>query len=119
MDEETKQETSRAARDAVNRAIKVLGETDAAYTVGGYGVVFGGRDLMGEWFAPDTDFWTDKIAPTPPLLYQHGMDDTLRRAVLGRTVKMAADDVGLWIEAQIDKAQEYAEMVRELMPSLV
>ncbi len=99
----------------MGHVVKILGEEGDAYTVGGYGVVWGGRDLAGEHFTRETDFWFDRLTETPPVLYQHGMERATGTAVLGKVVSRKTDDTGLWIEAQIAKAAEYAEAVMELV----
>lgn len=96
-------------------AVKLMADDDAAFTVGGYGVVWGGRDISGERFEPDTDFWFDRLTETPMVLWQHGADDALKRSVIGRVSAKTPDDVGLWIEAQIEKAGEYAAAVQDLV----
>lgn len=96
-------------------AVKALGETDTHYLVGGYGVVWGGKDLTGDTFTKDTDLWLDKLSPTPPLMYHHGLDATIKRVVLGNVVTTKADDTGLWVESQIVKAQQYAKGVIALV----
>ena len=100
-------------RQRVGVAIKAI--DDDTITIGGYGVVFGGVDLTGEQFASDTDFWLDKLPGNRPVLYDHGGDSTVKAAVLGATIKMEADAVGLWVEAQLKRSAQYAEYVLELL----
>lgn len=88
--------------------------TETSFTVGGYGIVFGGQDLEGNWFDKDTYLWTDKLGPAL-VLYQHGLDDAVKRAVLGRVSVERPDDVGVWIEAQIELSNQYASAIRELV----
>lgn len=99
----------------MQHAVKLVKEAADSFTVGGYGVVWGGADLRGERFERDTDLWFDRLTESPMVLYQHGMDAGTGRAVLGSVVAKSVDDIGLWIEAQIDAAHEYAEAVRELV----
>jgi len=103
------------ARKAHDTKAYLLEGTDTHFTVGGYGVVFGGRDLEGEYFDADTDFWFDRMGRTPVVLYQHGKDAKTRRDVLGRATLGDPDDIGLWVEAQIELAGKYAEAIRELV----
>ena len=83
-------------------------------TLAGYGVIWGGKDLEGEYFTPQTDFWFDRISERPMTLYQHGQDKGPKKSVIGRVANKVADDMGLWIEAQIDRANQYAEAIEEL-----
>ena len=96
-------------------AVKALGETETHHLVGGYGIVWGGKDLVGEHFTKSTDFWFDKLTHTPPVLYHHGLDDTIKRAVLGSVISTKADDIGLWVEMQLEKAQKYTTHVMALV----
>lgn len=97
-----------------NKAATLKAITDDTLTVAGYGVVWGGKDLEGEYFTQQTDFWFDRISERPMTLYEHGQDQSLKRTVIGRIARKKADDVGLWIEAQIDRANQYAEAIQEL-----
>jgi len=99
----------------MSQTVKLLDETADSYVIGGYGVVWGGRDLVGEYFTPETDFWFDRITATPPVLYEHGMDGTTRKSVLGQISTTKVDASGLWIEAQLEKSREYVEAVMELV----
>ena len=96
-------------------AIKMVGETDTHYLVEGYGAVWGGRDVVGEHFTKATELWLDKLTPTPPIMYHHGLDPTIKRAVLGNVLTTKVDDAGLWVEAQIEKAQRYTARVMQLV----
>lgn len=100
---------------AANTELKILSDSGSTFKVGGYGVVFGGRDLTGDRFTAKTDFWLDKIGTTPMVLYQHGRDDTIKRTVVGKVTSTRVDDVGLWVEAQITAAKQYATAIRELV----
>ncbi len=97
------------------KAVVLDGAPAGFVRVGGYGVVFGGRDLQGETFTKDTDFWLDKLTRTPPALYQHGKDAKTRRDLLGRATVSDPDDVGLWVEAQLDLSKRYAEALLPLL----
>lgn len=94
-------------------AVKIIESSETSYKLGGYGVVYGGEDLTGEGFTKETDFWLDKLGSTPMVMYQHGMDGAVKHAVIGRAA-VKQDDIGLWVEAQIDLANEYAAAIREL-----
>jgi len=99
------------------KAVTVKSAEDGSTIVAGYGVIWGGVDLDGDTFLPETDFWLDRITPHPPVLYQHGFDGQLGKTVLGRVVKVVSDDIGLWIEAQLDAHEQYRkyiEAIREL-----
>ncbi len=89
-------------------------EGESTVTIGGYGVVFGGEDLQGETFTKDTDFWLDRLTRTPPVLYQHGRDAQMQKTVVGHATIADPDDVGLWVEAQLDLSDRYTEALTRL-----
>jgi HK97 family phage major capsid protein len=68
------------------------------------------KDLTGDYFAPDTDYGE---ADKSPVLYQHGMDKLLGRKRIG-TGDLKRDDVGVWIEAQLNMRDEYEKAIYEL-----
>ncbi len=92
------------------KSIKIF-EEDGVIKMQGYGVVFGGRDLEGEKFLPTTDFWMDKLPlKNYPVLYDHGMHPYVRHTVIGHA-QARKDDVGIWLEIELEKAREYQEYV--------
>lgn len=90
--------------------IKAL--TDETATIAGYGVIFGGADLEGESFAPDTDYMLD-LAPTKLVFYDHSLGDV--KHVIGKTISMEADENGLWVEAELDRHKAYVDYVVQLV----
>lgn len=91
-------------------AVKALGDG----RVGGYLVRFGDAnttDLEGEYFSVKTDFGR---ASTSDVYYQHGLDAKLGQRVLGDGT-LKADDVGVWIEAQLELRDEYEKAIYELV----
>jgi hypothetical protein len=100
-------------------AVKVIEQDDDTATVGGYGVYFGGLDMQQEGFEKDeTDFMLD-LVPTKMVTYDHTLTDkTTKVAVkdfIGETVKETIDDVGIWVEAQLDKSQKYVKYVLQMI----
>jgi len=110
-------------------AVKMLGETASHYQIGGYGMVWGDeeqRDLSpwkngdgtrGEFFTPETKGLDD--LPVKVITWEHDLDadpdgQPFKEAV-GLTEKEKNDKVGRWIEAQIDKAKQYASALMELV----
>lgn len=91
-------------------AVKALGNGK----VGGYLVKFGSpaqTDLVGEYFDANTDFAVDDWDNAKcTIYYQHGLDDTLKTRVLG-TGKLQKDDVGVFVEAQLNLRDEYEKAV--------
>lgn len=85
--------------------------------VGGYLVVWGDagrKDLQGEYFTPNTDLGLDWY-PRRPVLYQHGLDGDLGPELIGHIESMKADATGLWVEAQLNMHNHWAEAVLKLV----
>lgn len=120
----------KAERKALT-CIKRIGEN----RVGGYGVVWGDSehtDLHGEYFTPATNFFLPPRElpagePVPvawPCLYDHAVvplpssavkADDARDYVMGIVDTVRKDDIGLWIEAQIQAHEEWVKRVLELI----
>ncbi|MYD37777.1 MAG: phage major capsid protein [Chloroflexi bacterium] len=97
---------------------KVVKMVDApAGRIGGYLIVWGEsrqRDLQGEYFTPQTDVGLDWYEQRP-VLYQHGLDGSLKAAVIGVIDTLRVDDTGLWAEAQLDLHKRYVRAVQRLV----
>ncbi len=95
-----------------NHALKALGNGK----VGGYLVLFSSADdpdLAGDFFTADTEFDIEDGQKTA-VYYQHGLDATLKRRKLGSgTLKQ--DDVGIWLEAQLELRDEYEQAIYGLV----
>lgn len=87
-------------------------------TIEGWGVPFGGpmngRDMDGEAFTRATNLYLDAYEKRP-LLYNHGGDDLVRWTPVGQQTKATRRERGIWVEAQIDMAKEYSELLLELL----
>jgi len=94
-----------------NTQVKILKMEEDVATVGGYGVIFGGEDLEGERFAADTDFMPD-LVPVKLVLYDHAMGEV--KHIIGQAAEKI-DEVGIWVEAQLDRSREYVEAVLKLV----
>jgi len=91
--------------------IKALGDNK----FGGYLVRFGNpdaTDLTGDYFTKDTDFdLGDGDKPTA-IYYDHGLDPAIGRKKIGAG-KMTLDDVGVWLEFQLQRRDEYEKAIAE------
>ena len=96
----------------MDNAVKILSKDDDTAIVGGWGVLFGGEDLAGEHFDPDTDFQLD-LVPLKSVYYDHALEDV--KHPLGNVVKNIIKDTGVWVEAQLDRSREYVEEVLKLI----
>jgi HK97 family phage major capsid protein len=92
-------------------AVKVIGENK----VGGYLVRFSSEqdpDLVGDFFTKDTDLGIE-AGSRLPVYYQHGYDTVLKSRKLGRATA-EYQDVGIWLEAQLEMRDEYERGLMEL-----
>lgn len=96
--------------------VSVKAITEDTVTVAGYGVVFGGADLVGDTFNPDTDFMLD-LVPTKLVLYDHGFNEGIKSTIMGRIPASAVtvDEDGIWIEAELDRHNRYLDLVLKLI----
>ena len=86
--------------------IKALGNGK----IGGHLVLFGSPDdldLEDDFFTAETNFGKHT---TTPVLYSHGLDKDIKGREIGEG-KLTKDDIGIWIEAQLELRDEYEEAV--------
>ncbi|HMA79187.1 MAG TPA: hypothetical protein VKP88_08855, partial [Candidatus Paceibacterota bacterium] len=75
----------------------------------------GTRDLADQYFDTTTDLvLSDYPIEGVSVLYNHGFDPTLSIKKIGRIVKARIDDVGVWVQAQLDMRDEYEEQIYKL-----
>jgi HK97 family phage major capsid protein len=89
---------------------KALGEGK----VGGYLVRFSTEndpDLTNDYFTKDTDL---HCPPEVPVLYNHGLDKTIKKRVIGNAV-VSIDEVGAWAESQLNMRDEYEKKIYEMV----
>jgi hypothetical protein len=67
-------------------------------------------DLAGDYFTKETDFGPHKASP---VLYHHGLDVKVGARVLG-SAKMIIDEIGIWIEAQLNLRDKYEKAIHKL-----
>ncbi len=83
----------------------------------GYAVRFGDADhadLQRDYYTKATDFWLDHFGWPRPITYHHGMDAGTRNdPVIGHWLKAGVDDVGVWMEGQMDRAHAYYKAMKE------
>jgi len=98
-----------------NLEVKIYGEDEERVRIGGYLVKWGNpeeTDLVGDYFTPDTDIGMEIKAP---LIFQHGMDASLKTTILGERSKAVKDDIGIWVEHWVNKANEFWKFVDPLL----
>lgn len=97
----------------VHSAVKFADGTDNI--IQGLALPFG-KDTDGEDFGPDTDFALDWFPDEGrPFLYHHGLDETVKSAVVGRQIERWTDDLGHWVKIQLDKRSKYMDAIKQLV----
>lgn len=94
----------------MNRIIK-RGEPVArlgSRRLGGYLALF---DNSWHRFSPHTDFGQERKSVT---LYFHGLDPSMKRTPVATGRLDVKSDAGVWIEAQLQKREEYEEKLLEM-----
>ena len=90
--------------------------------IGGYGVRFGNQnelDREGDFFAPDTDFMLD-VYRTQPIFIEHTFAEDSdefedpRSVKIGKVISIRPDDVGLWIEAELDDSADVDDVLARI-----
>ena len=92
-------------------SVKALGDG----RVGGFLVRFTNEDtpdLEGDFFSPDTDLGIEPGSKIP-VYYQHGYDPIFQTKRIGRATA-EFQDVGVWLEAQLELRDEYEQSLYEL-----
>ena len=105
--------------------LKAISKTDEELRVGNYIALFGGKDIEGEHFTPQTDF--ESSYTKTGILYvdwEHGMgkevdgkeapgpDDVLGY-VDWKTAK--PDEMGMWVERVLDRRNQYMKYLEILI----
>ena len=104
----------------------VVKSLDDAGRIGAYAIRFGSAeepDLSehSDFFTKDTNYWLDELGwsagkAIAPMLYEHAREETTGSdPVVGRWTKAVIDDVGVWVEGQLDRAKKYTAWVERLV----
>lgn len=89
--------------------------------IGGYAVLFGAEDThdaseMRDFFTKSTDFWLDHFGWPRPMTYHHGLEPATKDApIVGHWASARVDDVGVWMEGELNRAHKYHNAVKELV----
>lgn len=84
--------------------------------VGGYLVRYSDEntpDLDGDFFTKATDFDVEE-GDRVTVYYQHGLDPVLKTRKLGKGTVRLHDDVGVWVEAQLELRDEYEKAIYQM-----
>jgi HK97 family phage major capsid protein len=96
----------------LNQTVVIKSINDDQAVVAGYGVIYGGEDLEGENFQPDTDFMLD-LVPVKMVFYDHTLQHEVKHMLGNATV--TPNDSGLWVEAQLDRHKVYVNEILRLV----
>lgn len=96
----------------MTQEITIKSITEDIITLEGYGIVFGGEDLQGERFTPDTNFMLENIKRLP-VLWEHNAGSV--KDVLGWAIPVKVDDVGVFFEIALKKSNKYISAIQKLV----
>lgn len=93
-------------------SVKITAQDETSIRVAGWGLRFGGEDLDGERFTPQTDFDLE-LVPRKRVYYDHRIEEV--KHPLGVVTRIRREEMGLWVEAQIERGRKYAAEVIALI----
>lgn len=100
---------------AVGDSLKAVKQANGSVKLGGYLIRYSDPhtpDLAGDFFTKDTEYGVVD-GGSIPLFYNHGYDGTMKNRKIGRaTIKF--DDVGMWLDAQLEQRDEYEQMLAKM-----
>lgn len=98
-------------------AVKMLREENDGAVVGGHLLLWGNpgqKDLDGDYFTPETNLWLNEYKSVPAM-FHHGLDAKIGLTAIGKRLKAAKDDVGVWVEDWLDKSHKYWAFIEKLL----
>lgn len=105
-------EAATKSADVPSRAVKATGKD----TIEGPVFLFGYRDYDGDQFTPQTDFCFDWFGKSGrPVLYEHGLDDDLKTAVIGRQTDYDVRPEGVWAQAELNRHVQYRRTIDRMI----
>lgn len=81
--------------------------------IAGYGVVFGGSDLVGEQFTAQTDFGLLRAVRGMPVYYDHAQRTPRQR--IGQVRAVQPDATGLLFTVELDRHAAYLDIILALI----
>lgn len=98
--------------------LKTISKTEDELRVANHIVLFGGKDLEGEHFTPDTKIESPYTKNGGVLVdWEHGQDEPDGDEILGRvdwSTKEITDD-GVWVERVLDRHNTYMQLIEPLI----
>jgi hypothetical protein len=103
-------------RETTYRAVKFVGKDTIEGLAIPFGGTFAGKDLHGETFDVKTDLCIDWFGESGrPLLYDHGLDGSMKASVVGRQIEFETRAEGVWAQSQLDMSAKYRKAVDKLI----
>jgi len=104
-------------KDADFDAVKFMDKDGVK--IAGYAIIYGDPDhpdisSFKDFFTPETDFWLDKWDKRP-MIYHHSFVKEDFEPVVGVWTKAVKDEIGVWLEGELNKAHKYYEAIKELV----
>ena len=81
--------------------------------IGGYALMYSTAqdpDLTKEFFSKE-ESTIDGPHVDAPVFYIHGRDSRMGKRIIGRAVSSTVDDVGVWVETQLNMRDEYEKAI--------
>lgn len=94
---------------AFGEELKSLGDN----LIKGRAIVYGGRDIVGDYFTKDTDLGETRSMIGMPVYYDHALGSI--RGRIGEVKEWIPTDDGIDVVIELDKRRNYVEQVMELV----
>jgi HK97 family phage major capsid protein len=111
-EEQAKEQMAAMYANESKGLVTIKSMTDDIAVVAGYGVVFGGKDIEEDTFDRDTELDLDMV-PSKRVFYDHTMGEV--KHAVGKVLSATVDDMGVWIEAELDRHKKYVAEVLKLV----
>jgi hypothetical protein len=79
----------------------------------GLGVVWGGKDLVGDTFTKSTEVGSERPFKGMPLYFDHAQGEI--KDSIGTVLDANSDDSGMWFDFQLNKRHKYSSKIKELI----
>lgn len=93
--------------------VRRYGTTKDVARLGGWLVVFGGTDLVGDTFTAETNYYLKELGHTKPVFYDHTFNSELKNALLGTGI-IEERPQGLWFQMELDRHNAYCDDILKL-----
>lgn len=90
-------------------AVKMVSD----YVIKGTAIVYGGRDLVGDFFTKDTDLGESRPFTGMPVFYDHALGSEPNQ--IGVVKQWTTTEGGIDVEIELDKRYRYVQQVLELV----